>query len=137
MMKLNPLNLFTTLFILLPLSTIAQAEGIPTFDVANSVNMAKSLANDARKIKALADQIAYWKQQMAMISGSRGMGALAAAGAVKGIPASWDSILQQVQDSGSRRRMRIQQTTPARRTSCATIPTCSHHHLVLHLDKGD
>lgn len=91
-------KLFIALFPLM-LSATAQAEGIPTFDVANSVNMAKSLANDARKIKALADQVAYWKQQMAMISGSRGMGVLAAAGAVKGIPASWDSILQQVQDA--------------------------------------
>lgn len=90
-------KLITALFHLLLLSTTVHAEGIPTFDVANSVNMAKSLANDAQKIKALADQVAYWKQQMAMISGSRGMGVLAAAGAVKGIPASWDTILQQVQ----------------------------------------
>jgi type IV secretion system protein VirB5 len=86
-----------------PIAAVLSGVGIPTFDIGSSMNFAKTLTNDAKKIIALKSQVDSWNRQLAMISGSRGMGALAAIGAAGGssglIPSSWDSILKQVQDS--------------------------------------
>lgn len=75
------------------------AGGIPVFDATTAANFIKTLQNDTAKIKALNDQVNAWNRQIAMNTGSRGMGNLATFGAIKDLPSSWGSILQQVQTS--------------------------------------
>ncbi|HUW50030.1 MAG TPA: type IV secretion system protein [Sulfuricella sp.] len=77
----------------------AAGAGIPTFDIANYINQGLSLDNDVQKIKALQYQVDSWKRQIEMTTGSRGMGARAAMVAVRDLPGSWNSILQQVQST--------------------------------------
>jgi len=73
-------------------STDAIADGIPVFDVANSLNFVQSLANEVRQINTL-------QQQINNTTGTRGLGGLAAPGAVNNLPNSWATMLQQVQTS--------------------------------------
>ncbi len=73
-------------------STDAIADGIPVFDVANSLNFVQSLANEVRQINTL-------QQQINNTTGTRGLGGLAVPGAVKSLPNSWATMLQQVQTS--------------------------------------
>lgn len=80
-------------------TAIAAGAGIPTFDIANYINQGLSLDNDVQKIKALQYQVDSWKRQIEMTTGSRGMGARAAMIAVRDLPGSWNSILQQVQST--------------------------------------
>lgn len=81
------------------LSANAAAQGIPTFDVTNSINMISTLQNDVTKIAALQAQVASMNQQITNTTGTRGMGARAALGAVRNLPASWDAVLQQVKNT--------------------------------------
>lgn len=80
----------------------ANAGGIPTFDAAQAMNMVRTIENDATKIAALQAQVESWKQQIAMSTGTRGMGTLAKVHAAQNLPGTWSSILQQVKNqSGS------------------------------------
>lgn len=74
----------------------AFAAGIPTFDISNFIQQGLALDNDVTKIKAMQYQVESWKRQIQMSTGSRGMGTRAALMAVKDLPGSWSSILQQV-----------------------------------------
>lgn len=77
----------------------AFAAGIPTFDISNFIQQGLALDNDVTKIKALQYQVDSWKRQIEMSTGSRGMGTRAALMAVRDLPGSWNSILQQVQST--------------------------------------
>lgn len=77
----------------------AAGAGIPTFDISNFINQGLALDNDVTKIRALQYQVDSWKRQLEMSTGSRGMGTRAALVAVRDLPGSWNSILQQVQST--------------------------------------
>lgn len=80
-------------------SSYAAGEGIPTFDISNYIQQGLSLDNDVQKIRALQYQVDSWKRQIEMTTGARGMGVRAAMVAVRDLPGSWNSILQQVQST--------------------------------------
>ncbi len=79
----------------------AHAQGIPVMDATAIAQQVTQLNNDMQKLASMAQQVRYWQQQMDMFNGNRGMGALAAITAVKGLPGSWDTLLQQIQTTSS------------------------------------
>ncbi|HEX5338582.1 MAG TPA: type IV secretion system protein [Gallionella sp.] len=71
------------------------AAGIPVFDGVTAANFVQTLANDATKISALQSQLQSMQQQIAMNTGSRGMGALSFSNASSG----FGGVLQQVKNA--------------------------------------
>lgn len=71
------------------------AAGIPVFDGVTAANFVQTLANDATKISALQSQVQSMQQQIAMNTGSRGMGALAFSNA----SSEFGGVLQQVKNA--------------------------------------
>lgn len=98
-MKKAIVSLTLVASILAVTSSYAAGEGIPTFDISNYIQQGLSLDNDVQKIRALQYQVDSWRRQIEMTTGARGMGARAAMVAVRDLPGSWNSILQQVQST--------------------------------------
>lgn len=71
------------------------AAGIPVFDGVTAANFVQTLANDATKITALQSQVISMQQQIAMNTGSRGMGALSFSNA----SSEFGGVLQQVKNA--------------------------------------
>lgn len=79
-------------------SANVQAAGIPVFDGVTAANFIQTLANDSTKIAALQSQVQSMQQQIAMNTGSRGMGSLGMSNSAS----QWGGVLQQVMNtSGS------------------------------------
>lgn len=96
---MNKTIALTLITVFISVDAFAAGAGIPTFDIANYINQGLSLDNDVQKIRALQYQVDSWRRQIEMTTGSRGMGARAAMIAVRDLPGSWNSILQQVQST--------------------------------------
>lgn len=91
---------FVLCMLILPAGVNAQ--GIPTYDYTQAMNMVRTIKNDAEKIAALQSQVKAWQQQIQMNTGMRGMGTWAKADAVLNIPSTLGNILGQAKYQNAR-----------------------------------